>query len=352
MSEKLNNLQQFVQNAADTAWRASQNNSQYDPNPIGFDQHLEFTLQARSGELAKLLNEIAEDELSQVDRSPEPIDFTKFVRISDREFNHKEVFVGDKWVLIPSDASINFEARTDSYAGNLQASFTVTISHGGNTATYTSSETYQQFQNNKPLVDNEQLLVKGKNLRLNDGELDWMRLGGQIYGITDKSANNLNNSRVIFNHTPNEFKRTYSYKLSKLAKNVGKPAKSGKIFQGTQKLAKNAKFLGPLGNILTIGTIGYEYRTDSWDAHTFVNGAILVVGLIAAPFGAGVILTGIAIYGLLDLVFDVGDGIDDLMGRDSGFWDNRPINFFPIDANPIFKIDNTYVAPQLIMPLK
>lgn len=86
MSEKRNNLQQFVQQAADTAWRASQNNSQYDPNPTGFGKNLEFTLQARSGELSRLLNQIAEDELSQVDRSPEPIDFTKFVRISNQKF--------------------------------------------------------------------------------------------------------------------------------------------------------------------------------------------------------------------------------------------------------------------------
>lgn len=83
-----------------------------------------------------------------------------------------------------------------------------------------------------------------------------------------------------------------------------------------------------------------------------MNGTLLVVGLIAVPLEASVIVTGIAIYGLLDLVFDVGDGIDDVFGRDSELWDNRPISSFPTDENPIFKIDNTYLAPQFIMPLK
>ncbi|MBI9056324.1 MAG: hypothetical protein JEZ01_01005 [Labilibaculum sp.] len=349
MSEKLNNLQQFVQQAADTAWRSTQNNSQYDPNPTGFGQHLEFTLQARSGELTRLLNEIAEEELSNENHTPDPIDFTKFIRISNQKFNHKEVFVGDKWVLVPSDANINFNARTDSYAGNVQASFTVTISQGGNTATYTSSETYQQFQNNKPLVNNEQLLVKGENLGLNDGELDWMRAGAGVYGVADKSANNLNNLNNCYDLSSKQFKRKYTYKLSKIAPKVGKP---GKIFQSLQKLSKNTKFLGPLANYLSAGTIGYEVLTDTWDAHTIVNGCILVVGIIAVSATSAPIVIGIAIYGLLDLVFDVGDGIDDLMGRDSGFWDNRPIDSFPIDENPIFKIDNTYVAPQFIEPLK
>ncbi|PKQ69034.1 hypothetical protein BZG01_01635 [Labilibaculum manganireducens] len=351
MSGKLNNLQQFVQNAADTAWRASQNNSQYDPNPTGFGQHLEFTLQARSGELSRLLNEIAEDELNQVDKSPEPIDFTKFVRISNREFNHKEVFVGDKWVLVPNDANIRFDARTDSYAGTVQASFNLTISHNGDTATYTSSETYQQYQSNKPLVDNEQLLVKGQNLRLNDGELDWMRLGAGVYGVADKSANTANNFRSLYDCRTKDFKRKYTYKLSKIAPKAGK---SGEIFQSLEKFAKKTKHLGKLCNIITFGTLLYEYNTDTWDAHSFVNAGLLAVSIIAVSAASAPIVTGIAIYGLLDLVFDVSGGIDDIFGRDSNFWNNQAIESYPTELLPLFneaRIDNTYVAPQFIKPL-
>lgn len=352
MSEKLNNLQQFIQTVTNSSWRACQNNSPYDPNPTGFGQHLEFTLQAKSGELTRLLNEIAEEELDKENHSPEPIYFTKFVRISNREFNHKEVFVGDKWVLVPSDAKINFETTTNNYAGIVQASFTVTISHNRDSTTYTSSETYQQYSDNKPFADNEQLTVNGKNLSLNDDELNWMCLGEQMYGVTDKSTNNLSNLNNCYGVSSNQFKRTYSYKLSKLAKFFGKTAKSGKIFKTAGKFSKSLKFLGPLGNILTLGTIVSEYKNDTWNTQTVVNGGILVIGIVATSFGSGPIVVGIAIYGLLDLVFDVGDGIDDVFGRDSEFWDNRPLYSFPTDENPIFKIDNTYVTPQFVSPLK
>ncbi|PKQ65794.1 hypothetical protein BZG02_01960 [Labilibaculum filiforme] len=351
MSEKLNQLQQFVQTAADTAWRANQNNSQYDPNPTGFGQNLEFTLQARSGELARLLNQIAEEELDKENHAQDSINFTKFVKISNHKFNHKEVFVGDKWVLVPNDANIRFDARTDSYAGTVQASFNVTISHNGDTATYTSSETYQQYQGNKPLVDNEQLLVKGENLRLNDEELDWMQLGEQTYGITDKGVNNLSNLNSCLGLASKPTTRRYAYKLSKIAPKLGK---SGKIFQGVQKLSKNTKFLGPLGNTLTAGTIGYEVLTDTWDAHTAVNGCILGVSIIAVSVGSAPIVVGIAIYGLLDLIFDISGGIDDLMGRESGLWNNQAIESYPTELSPLFnevRIDNTYVAPQFMKPL-
>ena len=99
----------------------------------------------------------------------------------------------------------------------------------------------------------------------------------------------------------------------------------------------------------------YEFATGTWDAHTFVNGGLLVIGFIAAPLGAVPIVTGIAIYGLLDFVFDVGGGIDSLIGRDSGLWDNKPIESYPTDFTPLFntvQVDNTYVAPQFIEPLK
>lgn len=354
MSGKRNNLQQFVQQTADTAWRASLNNSQYDPNPTAFGKHLEFTLQARSIELTRLLNEIAEEELGNHHHTPEPIDFTKFVRVSNQKFNHKEVFIGNKWVLVPSDANINFNARTDSYAGTVCASFEVTISCNGDSKSYYSSETYQQYQGSQPLVNNDQLLVQGQNLRLNDGELDWMRLGAGAYGVADKSVNNLSNLNNCYDLSSKQFKRTYSYKLSKLSKNLGKPAKSGKIFQNLQKLSKNTKLLGPLGNALTAGTIGYEVLTDTWDAHTVVNGCILAVGIIAVSAGSAPIVVGIAIYGLLDLVFDVSGGIDDVFGRDSNFWNNQAIESYPTELLPIFneaRIDNTYVAPQFIEPL-
>ena len=99
----------------------------------------------------------------------------------------------------------------------------------------------------------------------------------------------------------------------------------------------------------------YEFTTGTWDAHTFVNGALLVVGIAAVSFGAIPIVTGVAIYGLLDLVFDVGGGIDSLIGRDSGLWDNKPIESYPTELSPLFntvQVDNTYLDLPRIEPLK
>lgn len=358
MSEKLNQLQQLVQTAADTAWTASQNNSQYDSNPTGFGQNFEFTLQARSSELTRILNEIAaeQDKCNNENQPPEPIDFTKYIRNSTQKFNYKEVFVGNEWVQVPPNASINFEGRTDRYAGTVRNSFTVTISHNGNTSTYSSSETYQEYDNNQILTTNEPLLVKGKNLD-NDG-INWRHIGEEVYGINNNIVGTLNNTRTFYELTPKPLKRKYTYKLSKIAPKIGKP---GKIYQGAQKLAKKTKFLGPLANVLTIGTIGYETATDTWDAHTIVNGGILVVGITAAAFGAGVIVTGIAVYGLLDLVFGISEEIDDVFGRKSSLWNEQTLENYPIRPLPIFneaptlfnetKIDKTYVAPKYIKPL-
>ncbi len=99
----------------------------------------------------------------------------------------------------------------------------------------------------------------------------------------------------------------------------------------------------------------YEFATGTWDAHTFVNTGVLIIGITAASFSAIPIVTGIAIYGLLDLVFDVGGGIDSLIGRDSGLWDNKPIESYPTDFTPLFntvQVDNTYLDLPRIEPLK
>jgi hypothetical protein len=344
MSEKLKNLQQFVQQAADTAWQANQTDSPHDPNPTGFGQHLEFTLQTRSEELSRLLNEIAGDGISNENYNMEPIDFTKFIRISNRKFNHQEVFVGDKWVVVPNNATINFETRTDRLLGTIRNSFTVTISYNGNTSTYNSSEIYQEYEENQPLIGNELLLVKGKTL--NNDRIDWGHIGEEIYGVNNNIVGALNNTRTLYELTPKQVRRKYTYKLSKIAPKIGKP---GKVYQGAQKIAKKTKFLGPLANVLTIGTIGYEATTNTWDAHTIVNGGLLVVGVTAAAFGSGVIVTGIAVYGLLDLIFGISEEIDDVFGRDSSLWNEQTLENYPTETLYLFneaQIDNTYIAPR------
>ena len=117
-----------------------------------------------------------------------------------------------------------------------------------------------------------------------------------------------------YNKIPNDAKRHYAYELSK---KVG--IKSGRIFQGIKgniNLAgKLGKWLGPIGIIATAGVVVYEAGSKDWNAHTFVNG-VLVIGTGAAMFlGAPVVLGGITAYGVADYVFDISGAIDSHIGR-------------------------------------
>jgi RHS repeat-associated protein len=122
-----------------------------------------------------------------------------------------------------------------------------------------------------------------------------------------------------YNNIPNDIKRAYAYKLSKMT-----GVKSGQIFQGAKGFAngagKWAKSLGPYGTVLGVGVIGYEVGTDSWDAHTIVNGSLMIGAGVATIFAAPAVLTGIAIYGVGDYFFDFGGTIDRNVGRNSGVW--------------------------------
>lgn len=173
-----------------------------------------------------------------------------------------------------------------------------------------------------------------------------MHLGGQVYNKTKNNLGLLEKAATIFMEVPKDFKRTYAYKISKVTKAISKPAKAGKIFQGAQKLGKLGKRLGPIGNFLSAGTLAYELGTNTWDAHTVIDGALLVVGIAGLAAGAPVVIVGIAVYGILDYAFGISEGIDKLIGRDSGLWDDKPISNFPTQRkllfNNTFKIDKEH----------
>jgi RHS repeat-associated protein len=122
-----------------------------------------------------------------------------------------------------------------------------------------------------------------------------------------------------YNNIGNDVKRAYAYKLSKIT-----GIKSGKIFQGakgfTNSTGKLVSKLGPVGTLLGVGVIGYEVGTDTWDAHTIVNGSLMIGAGIATIFAAPAVLTGIALYGVGDYFFDFSGGIDNTIGRNSGVW--------------------------------
>lgn len=105
----------------------------------------------------------------------------------------------------------------------------------------------------------------------------------------------------------------------------GKPGASAtRVINGVKGAGKLVKRLGPVGNLLTAGNIAYEIKTDSWDAHTVIDGALLGTTLLVATVAAAPVVAavavGVAIYGALDYFFGVGDKIDSTIGREGSLW--------------------------------
>ncbi len=107
--------------------------------------------------------------------------------------------------------------------------------------------------------------------------------------------------------------------------------RAGKILRSTEGFMKSvgkvSKRLGYVGTALTAGVTLYEFGTDTWDAHSIVNlgllGATAIATFATAPViaaAAPAILAGIAIYGVADYMFGVGDQLDKSIGRKSTIW--------------------------------
>ncbi|MDR3022742.1 hypothetical protein, partial [Chryseobacterium sp.] len=96
--------------------------------------------------------------------------------------------------------------------------------------------------------------------------------------------------------------------------------------KGLSKFSKVLGRAGVVGTALTVGVTFSEYYNDEWTAHTIVNTALLAGTLAATVFGAPAILTGIAIYGIADYTFGIGDKLDSEFGRGSIFWNTHIVN--------------------------
>lgn len=178
----------------------------------------------------------------------------------------------------------------------------------------------------------------GKEIEHNIYQTEW-------YNNSSKKEKSLLGKSISFDSekygfVENSGKLTTSYYLStklnrskrKLAYEISKRTnyRSGALYQKGQKIARRGsklfKKMRPAGTVLSIGTIGYEVGTDTWDAHTFVDGGLLLASGAATLFLASnpvgwAILTGVAIYGVADFTFGINDAIDDKIGRNSGIWD-------------------------------
>jgi RHS repeat-associated protein len=146
---------------------------------------------------------------------------------------------------------------------------------------------------------------------------------GNPLSFTDKQYGAVTNSLGILtdtyiNRIPTDFKRKAAYNISKIVNQ-----KPGQIYQGVKRLAKNtSKIVGStkgtaIGVLLSGGVAVYEVTTDTWNAHTVVNVGLVAGTIVATIGGAPLVLTGIAVYGVLDYAFDIGGKIDKAVGRDS-----------------------------------
>lgn len=96
--------------------------------------------------------------------------------------------------------------------------------------------------------------------------------------------------------------------------------------KGLSRFSKVLGRAGVIGTALTAGVTFSEYYNDEWTAHTVVNTVLLAGTLAATVFGAPVVLTGIAIYGIADYTFGIGDKLDSEFGRGSIFWNTHIAN--------------------------
>jgi|GEM_PF-1630033 len=350
LNEKLKALQIVLQQEVDFAWQCKMGTSVYNQNNRSFGSYLESSLNAHNKEISQILDDIAREQT----QNQEPPNFNNYIRYSTSSMTHKEVFVGDKWILVPNTACVDF--RTTTLGGS--RAFTVTVSNGSDYATFTSTESLQSYQQNQQLLEADPIHLELQNDYVSKEEYDWMLLASQVYGTTKKNISGLGDLAELYSRTPKEFKRHYAYKISKVAKSIGKPAKAGKIFHGAEKVMKKAGKVAKVGPYLSAGTIIYEvgdaYINDTEiKPHTYVDGTLLVVGIAATAVGAPAVVVGLAIYGILDYAFNISEGIDNTFGSDSDLWNNKPIKHFPKKTTPIFndvKIDNTYVAPNIKLP--
>ncbi|HEX8548336.1 MAG TPA: hypothetical protein VF691_15350 [Cytophagaceae bacterium] len=149
---------------------------------------------------------------------------------------------------------------------------------------------------------------------------------GEGLKFVDKHFNGLTGtyglSEDLYNRTPDQLKKKYAEKLAKLVnpKTAQAVSKTKNLISSTGKVVSK---LGPVGMGLSGGVIVYELGSDTWNAHTFVNGAILIGTGIATVYTAPALLTGFAIYGVCDYFFDISGVIDHNFGRK---WNKSGVN--------------------------
>ena len=122
-------------------------------------------------------------------------------------------------------------------------------------------------------------------------------------------------SKVIHHYTYETSKKINKYAKSNNYKKRIKPGTLNRFIKGNIK--KGSKVLGKVGTLgLGFSTLNImrEYHAGEVDAHTYVDGALVLLG-VAALTGLvtlnPVAIVGLAVYGTADLLFDLDPVIDD-----------------------------------------
>lgn len=167
--------------------------------------------------------------------------------------------------------------------------------------------------------------------RFGSMEKNWNGTGSLLegYGLINKSITPVNNSAFQVAQRVNRIAGRKVIVPSHLASRAAGAVRAVAPASLAQMVGKISKAAGPAGQLLTLANIAIEIKNGDVDAHTYVNGAMLLVsvaGLAFASTAAAPILvaagTVIAIYGVADFAFDIGEGIiDPAIGKKSGLWD-------------------------------
>lgn len=113
----------------------------------------------------------------------------------------------------------------------------------------------------------------------------------------------------------------YKSMINPLTGAILKTGELNRFIKASNKfLSKAGNKLGPVGNLLAVGKIGYDLYNNTWNVSTFIDAGVVVGGVLLAANPIG--LTVIAGYGVADYVFGINDAIDDNFGRNSAFYQN------------------------------
>ncbi len=271
------------------------------------------------------------------------LDFHKFMRYSTLP-NCAEIFVGDKWIVVPKGADVKF---SQAEGGSVMI---VNIRKGNHTFTYRNSNFRpQEFAQNipelRPLNLSEVELIKVRK------QGDRLRRYDKIsFGIRD-NFRIATNTNTLYRSTPKDIKMQYVFKI----KDPNAISSGGRAFRGVEKLSKGLKWFSPVGYAFTGASIYNDWRFGEWNTHTAVDGGLLVLDIAAAAaVSAGVfatagsvVLVGIAIYGLADYCFDIGGYLDENYGINPNIKSSRQqINAMESDTSLLYELQDL-VKPTL-----